>query len=168
MPAASWADSTPENVASGSTSVLTVKPVTFLNSASTWSHGCPKLLPLWVHWLGPSRVIVVPATPPMKWLGGADEPLAVRLPIATATSDANKLARPALALDSLIGPPQAVETIGYPPRGRPGPAGKAWAHRRLEQVVPWADPPSWERGVVVRRISGPRPDRPGCRRGSSW
>ena len=65
MPAASWADSTLENVASGSTSVLTVTPVTFLNSPMTWSHGRPKLLPLWVHWLGPSRVIVVPATPPM-------------------------------------------------------------------------------------------------------
>jgi hypothetical protein len=62
----------------------------------------------------------------------ADEPLAVRLPIATAPSDSNKLARPALALDSLIGAPKAVETIAYPPRGRPEPAGKASAHRRLE------------------------------------
>jgi hypothetical protein len=75
-------------------------------------HGCPKLLPLWVHWLGPSRVIIVPGTPPMKWSGGADEPLALRLPIATAPNDSNKLARPALALDSLIGAPKALETIG--------------------------------------------------------
>ncbi len=48
----------------------------------------------------------------MKWFGGADEPLAVTLPIATAPSDSNELARPALALDSLIVAPKAVETIG--------------------------------------------------------
>ena len=48
----------------------------------------------------------------MKWLGGADEPLAVKLPIATVPSDSNKLARPALALDNLMGAPNPVETIG--------------------------------------------------------